>query len=59
MELFTLILIFLIILWASIYTVSYAIWTWKEKNRLGAVMLFIVATVTIVLPVFTIFIRGQ
>lgn len=41
----------------AIYTVSYGVWVFKRKNRLGAVMVFVVALVTLVLPVFVVFFK--
>jgi len=46
-------LIFL--LWLFIYTVSYGVWIWKKKNRLGAVMIFLVAAAALALPVYSLF----
>lgn len=48
-------LAFIIILWACAHTVSYGIWTWKKKNKLGAVMVFILALAVIALPAYKIF----
>jgi len=56
---FALFIIFVILLWSFIYTVSYALWTWKDKNRLGAVMIILLAVSIIVLPVYTIFFRNS
>lgn len=38
-----------------IYTVSYGVWTWKKKNILGAVMIFLVALAALAIPVYSIF----
>ncbi|HHV98658.1 MAG TPA: hypothetical protein GXX36_03645 [Clostridiaceae bacterium] len=46
-------LIFLVCVF--IYTVSYGVWTWKKKNILGAVMIFLVAVAALALPVFSLF----
>lgn len=51
------IVIILVLLWIAIYTSSYGLWTWKNKNRLGAVMVFIVAIAAFVLPVYALFFR--
>jgi hypothetical protein len=32
-------------------SISYGIWTWKKQNRLGAVMVFLVALVVLAAPV--------
>jgi len=56
---FALFIIFVILLWSFIYTVSYALWTWKDKNRLGALMIILLAVSIIALPVYTIFFRDS
>jgi uncharacterized membrane protein (DUF4010 family) len=50
-------LVIIILLWAALYTGSFGIWTWKKKNKLGAVMVFIVAISVLALPTYTIFFR--
>lgn len=57
MSLFTTVAIAAILIWAFFYTVSFGWWTWKKENRLGAVMVFIVALVTVGLPVYAIFFK--
>lgn len=52
------ILITVFLICVSIYTVSYGVWTWKSKNRLGAVMVFIVALVSAALPLYSLFSSG-
>lgn len=51
------ILIFAILIWTFVYTVSFGIWTWKRENKLGAVMVFVLAFTTIVLPIYSIYFR--
>ena len=51
-----LLVVFIILVWAFLYTMSYGIWTWKRKNKLGAVMLFLLSITIVVLPIYTIFI---
>ena len=46
------------LVYVSIYTVSFGIWTWKRKNRLGAVMVFVVALASAALPLYSIFSSG-
>jgi hypothetical protein len=50
------VIIFIILVWALFYTVSYGVWTWKVKNRIGAIAIFIIALLAIILPLYTIFI---
>lgn len=45
------------LLWIAIYTISFARWTWKRKNKLGAAMIFLVALATVVLSMYTLLIR--
>ncbi|SNS96854.1 hypothetical protein SAMN05446037_103043 [Anaerovirgula multivorans] len=45
----------IILLWVFLHTLSYGIWTWKKNNRLGAVMVFILAATVLVLPVYSKF----
>lgn len=51
------IVIFAILIWTSVYTVSFGIWTWKKENKLGAVMVFVLALTTIALPIYSIYFR--
>jgi hypothetical protein len=44
--------ILLIPVLVSVYTVSYGVWTWKNKNRLGAVMIFVLALTVTALPAY-------
>jgi hypothetical protein len=53
----SIIIIFIVIIWATIYTVSYARWTWKEANRVGAVALFILALIVLTLPIYALYFR--
>lgn len=46
-----------ILIWISIYTASYGKWTWKRKNKLGALMIFLIAIAVLVLPIYTIFFK--
>lgn len=48
---------FIILLWTFIYTTSYGIWTWKKKNKLGAIALVVIALAALILPVYTIYFR--
>lgn len=46
-----------ILIWVCIYTASFGRWTWKKKNKLGAVMVFLIALAVLVLPFYTLFFR--
>jgi hypothetical protein len=41
----------------AVRTASFGVWTWKRRNRLGAVMVFVVAVAAVALPAYTLFIR--
>lgn len=47
------------ILGVFIHTMTYGVWTWKNKNGLGAVMIFLLAFSIMILPLYTVFIRGR
>ena len=49
----------LLLIWVFIYTTSYGTWTWKKKNRLGAVMIYLTAVMTVLLPILAAFINIQ
>ncbi|KNY28820.1 hypothetical protein [Pseudobacteroides cellulosolvens] len=51
------IFILILLLWIAAYVISFGIWTWKRKNKLGAAMVFLVALVTVVLPLYALFVR--
>jgi len=51
------VLLLIALLWVAVYTISFGRWTWKRKNRLGAVMVFLVALATVVLPIYALFVR--
>lgn len=52
-------MILIIPIWAAIYTVSFGNWTWKNKNKIGAVAIFVVAVTVIGLPVYLLLFKGQ
>ena len=47
----------IIILLASIYNLGYIKNNWKKKNRFGAIGVLLLVVISIVLPVFIMFIR--
>ncbi len=49
--------VFAILIWTFLYTVSYGKWTWQQKNKLGAAMIWIVAFSALILPLYTIYFR--
>ncbi|NLP14233.1 MAG: hypothetical protein GX383_07165 [Clostridium sp.] len=47
--------IFVFLVWISIRTFSYGKWTWDKKNRLGAVMVFVIALLILVFPMLSLY----
>lgn len=47
------IVIVLILLWIAVYTASYGVWTYKNKNKLGGIVVLILALVALALPILT------
>jgi len=45
------------LLCVAVYTASYGVWTWKRRNRLGALMIFLTALLTVILPVYILIFR--
>lgn len=39
----------------TIHTISYAMWNWRNKNRMGAIFVFLISLTTIALPVYVVF----
>jgi hypothetical protein len=53
------IIMYAAILCVCIYTASYGRWTWKKKNKLGAVVLFILSITVVALPIYTLYFRDR
>ncbi len=51
-------LIYIILIYAFIHTVSYGIYLWNKKNRTGATAVFVLALIALTLPLLTIYFRG-
>lgn len=45
-------LVYPLLLFIFIRTVSYGIWEWKQKQRLGASMVFMLALTAVVLSIY-------
>lgn len=50
-------LVLLFLACISFYTMTFGLWTWKKKNKLGAVMIFFVALINMALPVYALLFR--
>jgi len=46
-----------ILIYSFIKTISYGTWTWKQKNQLGGLMVYLLAAVSVALPVYVLFFR--
>ena len=55
---FGMVLAFIFVIFIFIKTSSYGIWTWKHENRLGAVMVFFLALITVIIPAYTLIKNG-
>ncbi len=51
------IVLIIVVIWVSIYTFSYGVWTWKGKNKFGAFVVMLIALMTTVLPAMYLFMR--
>ena len=50
-------LLFLIPLAVGIYTLCFAAWLWRQKNRRGALGTFLLTVITMAVSFYTIFLR--
>ena len=41
----------------TIHTISYAVWNWRNNNKSGALLVFLICLVTIALPTYVYFFR--
>lgn len=46
-----------ILTYSFVRTISYGTWTWKQKNVLGGLMLYLLAAVSVALPVYALIYR--
>jgi hypothetical protein len=51
------IMIMVLLACISYYTASYGLWTWKKKNKLGALMIFLISLMNMALPVYALLFR--
>lgn len=51
------IIVLIALVWITIHTISYSLWNWKNKNKVGAIMVFLVSIFSIVIPVYLVFFR--
>lgn len=55
MRVFNSIIILAILLWVFLKTISYSKWTWDRKNRLGAIVILMIALAELILPVYSLY----
>lgn len=57
MSLPILILMFLLLAGITVHTAGYALWNWRNGNKVGSVVVFIVSLAAIGMPVYMLFFR--
>ena len=57
MSLLAWIALILVLAYALIHTVSYAVWNWKNNNKAGSIFVILVCTAMIALPAYILFFR--
>jgi len=58
MLLITTIAMYVILIWSFVYTISYGMFVWNQKNKLGAIAVILLALMVLILPIITLTIRG-
>ncbi len=46
-----------ILLLIEIHTISYAVWNWKNRNKMGSIMVFLLCAAAAALPIYMAFLR--
>lgn len=54
---FSIVLISIFLIWVFIYTASFGIWTWKKKNKLGAIAVVFIGLISFILPLTLMILR--
>ena len=49
------IIILLVIIWVSMYSISFGIWTWKNENKFGGMMIMLISLISLALPGYFLF----
>ncbi|MCX8130184.1 MAG: hypothetical protein N3I35_08805 [Clostridia bacterium] len=49
--------VIIVLIWVALYTGSFGVWTWRKKNKAGAVMVFLITAAVLILPAYTLFFR--
>ncbi len=51
------IVVTIFVLWVSIYTFSFGVWTWNKKNKFGGLVVMFIALITTILPALYLFLK--
>jgi ABC-type dipeptide/oligopeptide/nickel transport system permease component len=51
------IIILLAIIWISIYSISFGVWTWKNKNKFGGMMIMLISLISLALPAYILILK--
>jgi len=57
MNIVIIILVIAVLCWNAIYTISYGIWTFKEKNIKGGIALLLLALASMSIPLYLLWKR--
>jgi hypothetical protein len=52
---FSSIAIVIILFWASCYTISFGVWTWKKNNKVGAFAIIALTAAAVATSLYTAF----
>lgn len=48
--------IMLFVVWICIYSFSFGVWTWQNKNKFGAFMVMFFSLIAVLLPCYILFV---
>ncbi|QNU65673.1 hypothetical protein EHE19_012155 [Ruminiclostridium herbifermentans] len=46
---------YLAVIWISIYSISFGVWTWKNNNKFGGMMIMLISLISLALPGYFLF----
>jgi len=58
MKFISLLSIYAFIIGTFIYTISFSLFVWKQKNKIGSIAIMLLALAALVLPIYTMITRG-
>lgn len=50
------VILMLFVIWICVYSASYGVWTCKQKNWLGGIMVMVFAIIAVILPFYILFV---